>query len=95
MVRRGNWGTEATGLLTGQLEGFKLLSGLNFPDRVGMQQAEGTSRGWKTRKLGLFKLALKFPLLFCFYCYYPTIFYAITQNKPQKLTDMKGQSIND
>lgn len=60
MVRRGNWGTEATGLLTGQLEGFKLLSGLNFPDRVGMHQAERTSRGWKAKEHGLFEFAFKF-----------------------------------
>lgn len=70
IVRRGNQESEATGLLTGQLEGFQLLSGLNFPDRVGMQQAEGTSRGWKMMEDGPLKFAFKFHWLFCcFWCY--------------------------
>lgn len=70
IVRRGNLESEATGLLTGQLEGFQLLSGLNFPDRVGMQQAEGTSRGWKMMEDGPLKFAFKFLWLFCcFWCY--------------------------
>lgn len=42
-------GTEATDLLTGQLEGLNPLSWLNFPDRVGMQQGDGPSRGSEDR----------------------------------------------
>lgn len=38
-------GREAPDLLTGQLEGANLLSELNIPDRVGMQQGDGPSRG--------------------------------------------------
>lgn len=64
MVRRGDLETEATGLLTGQLEGFQLLSGPNFPDRLGMRQAEGTSRGWKVMEHGPLKFAFKFLWLF-------------------------------
>lgn len=44
MVKR-RAGAEATDLLTGQLEGLNPLSWLNFPDRVGMQQGDGPSRG--------------------------------------------------
>lgn len=43
-------GSEATDLLTGQLEGANLLSELNIPDRVGMQQGDGPSRGSERRE---------------------------------------------
>lgn len=63
--KRGDaeWWGEATWklrlpvLLTGQLEGFQLLSGLNFPDSVGMQQAGGNSTGWKMMEHGPLKFA--------------------------------------
>lgn len=42
--------TEATDLLTGQLEGANLLSELNIPDRVGMQQCDGPSRSSERRE---------------------------------------------
>lgn len=43
--RRREGGTEAPGVLTGQLEGANLLSERNIPDRVGMQQGDGPSGG--------------------------------------------------
>lgn len=43
--RRREGGTEATDLLTGQLEGANPLSELNIPDRVGMQQGDSERRG--------------------------------------------------
>lgn len=43
--RRREGGTEAPGVLTGQLEGANLLSERNIPDRVGMQQGDGRSGG--------------------------------------------------
>lgn len=42
-------GTKATDLLTGQLEGANLLSELNIPDRVGMQQGGSEWRGQLTQ----------------------------------------------
>lgn len=66
--------TKANGFMAGQLEGFQLLSGLNFPDSVGMLQAEGPCTGWKMMEHGPLKFA---------------------KIKMQKLTDMKGQRINN
>ncbi len=53
MGDREQWsegGIEATDLLTGQLEGANLLSERNIPDRVGMQQGDGPSRGLESRE---------------------------------------------
>lgn len=45
MTQNSEGGTEATDLLTGQLEGANLLSELNIPDRVGMQAGDASSTG--------------------------------------------------
>lgn len=45
MTQNSEGGTEATDLLTGQLEGANLLSELNIPDRVGMQAGDTSSTG--------------------------------------------------
>lgn len=79
-------------LLTGQLEEFQLLSGLNFPDRVGMQQAERTFWGWRMSAL---KFATKLIWLFCSFCCLHTFYHKIIQNELQKLTDRNGKCINN
>lgn len=57
MEQRREGGTEATDLLTGQLEGANRLAELNIPDRVGMQQGDGPSRGFaQWGAMGVFML---------------------------------------